>query len=227
MKQNISNLLEEYQGKLSGYVAMLSYQLVNLCIKADPVTLLGVTIPVEGSNRNIEDVALIGAGDDKFSIHVYPKDASHLMLVGKGIADEHPEFKQELRSLTLKNGTELRYLKLTMPEVNENRKKVIETELSTLHDACTAALNFNKTLYAGRLSLLTVGLKDDEIDQAKQQFDQTTDQHSKACQDVTDAKQKEIDDAYAAFTEAEQQRQQQQSDKNDAEGLDKITSLPL
>lgn len=227
MKRSTFAIIEGYRNVLTGYVALYSYRLANLCIKADPVSLLGVTVVDDGLPLNIEDVALVGKGEDQFKINVYPKDEKKILLVGKGIAEEHPEFKQEMEAMTTPDGMEIRYIKLTMPEVNDDRKKVLTDAVKTLHDECAAKLKSGNALYAGKLTLDQAGASKEDIDEAKQKFDEITDTYDKACGTVTDDKTKEIEDAYQAYIEKKRKKDEEKAETDAAMGKEAMNNLKL
>ncbi len=227
MKRSTTAIIIEYTNVLSGYVALFSYRLANLCIKADPVSLLGVTVDDDGLTMNIEDVAFVGKGDDQYKINVYPKDEKKILLVGKGIVEEHPEFKQEMETMTTPDGMEIRYIKLTMPEVNEDRMKLMTNAVKTLHDECVAKLKAGNAFYMGKLTLDQVGASKEDIDEAKKQFDDTTDMYNKACEDILAEKTKEIEDAFQAYLEKKQKKEEEKAETDAAMGKDAVNNLKL
>lgn len=227
MKRSTSTIIIEYTNVLSGYVALFSYRLANLCIKADPLSLLGVTVEDDGLTMNIEDIALVGKGEDQYKINVYPKDEKKILLVGKGIAEEHPEFKQEMETMKIQDETEIRYIKLTMPEVNEDRKKVMTDAVKTLHDECVAKLKAGNAFYMGKLTIDQAGASKEDIDEAKQKFDETTDTYNKACETIMADKTNEIEEAYQAYLEKKQREAEEKAEKDAAMGKDTVNNLKL
>lgn len=227
MKRSTFAIIEEYRNVLNGYVSLFSYRLANLCIKADPVSLLGVTVVDDGLNKNIENVALVGKGEDKYKINVYPKDEKQILLVGKGIAEEHPEFKQEMETMTTPDGIEIRYIKLTMPEVNDDREKVMTDAVKTLHDECVAKLKAGNAFYMGKLTIDQAGASKEDIDEAKQKFDEMTDMYNKTCEDIAAEKTKEIEDAYQAYLEKKQKEEEEKAETDAATGKDAMNKLKL
>ncbi len=227
MKRSTSNIIEEYKGKLSGYLAMYSYNLVNLCIEADPISLLGVTVDIEGLIMKIEEVAQVGPGDDKYTIKVYPKSEKQLLMIGKGIAEEHPEFSQDMETLTFDDGDELRYIKLTMPEVNDDRKKLLENGVKIFHDECAVKVEANKTIYSARVTADLIGASQEDVEEAKKQMEELNKQHTKICEDLTELKNKEIEDAYKQYLERQKNKESLREEKADAEGKDVTSNLKM
>ena len=97
MKRSISNECNQLQEKLTSYVAMLNFKYMNLCIKAEPMSLIPIKVNVEGSMKNIEQVAFTAKKDD-YHFWIVPKFDDDLKAIGEGIAAVHPEFKQEVSS---------------------------------------------------------------------------------------------------------------------------------
>ena len=54
------------EGKLSGYVAQLNYRFMNLCVKAEPMSLLSARFNIQGEEKSIEDVAMVSKKGDYY-----------------------------------------------------------------------------------------------------------------------------------------------------------------
>ena len=54
MKRAIFKEYDQYGDDLSGHCARFSYRLMNLCVKAEEVSLLPVEVLVEGELKRIE-----------------------------------------------------------------------------------------------------------------------------------------------------------------------------
>ena len=84
--------LNEYENVLGGYTGLLTFRLANLCVKSDPASLLVVSVDVFGKKNNIEDVSKVGVLSDE-KMDVYPFHEDLLPMIGKAIAEVHPEFE--------------------------------------------------------------------------------------------------------------------------------------
>jgi len=226
MKRSTISILDEYNNILTGYVTLYSYRLVNLCIKADPMSLLGVVVSIEDIPMNIDDVAIVAAGDNAFELKVVPKDEDNLLLIGKGIAEEHPEFTQEIDSVTI-DDVEYRFIKLIMPSVNEDRKKLLMDSVKVLHDECVAKMKASTTLYSGRITLDMMGAAKEEIDNVNTKMQETTDMYNKICEESTATKNKEIEEAYSLYLQNQQAEQAGKSEQAEAEGKDVVSKLKI
>ena len=54
--KDIQRLLSEAKSKMNGYVALMMLRYGNLCVKADAISLLSVTVKMNGQESNIEDL---------------------------------------------------------------------------------------------------------------------------------------------------------------------------
>ena len=74
MKLVIESLIHELEGKLGGYVTLLLYRYANLCIKAQPMSLMSVVVEDdEQGQMNIEQVAGVVIPDE-FHLKLIPYD---------------------------------------------------------------------------------------------------------------------------------------------------------
>ena len=60
MKRAIINQLGQLSEQLKAYVGALNYRYLNLCVKAEEVSLLPIQVPIEDEFKNLEDVAYAG-----------------------------------------------------------------------------------------------------------------------------------------------------------------------
>ena len=133
MKRAISNQYDQLYEKLKGYVAMLNFRYLNLCIKSEAASLIPVKVMIEGTAKNLEQVASCAKKDD-YHIWIVPKYDDDIKAIMDGVAKVHPEFKQKIDSFTIKSPDEniemkerdVRYIELTMPEVNDKYYKAMK-----------------------------------------------------------------------------------------------------
>ena len=145
MKRAIFKEYEQYGDDLSGHCARFSYRLMNLCVKAEEVSLLPVEVLVEGDLQKIEECAKI-AKKDEYTFMVVPNFEEDLTAVAQGVFLEHPEFIQKVESMTVDGvdeegkpvSSDMPYLLLTMPAVDDDRYKVLKDSAKALYDECKA-----------------------------------------------------------------------------------------
>ena len=122
----ITSQIESVEKKMAGYHALLSYRYSNLCVKADPTSLLSVTLVMGSTEKDIEEVAEVAK----------PKDDYHLIVI--------PKMQQH------------RFLLYEMPEVDKDRRDFLNQAVDSLYDECKARIeavtNDQKMTFAEFLS---------------------------------------------------------------------------
>ena len=68
MKRAIYKEFDQYGDDLSGHCARFSYRLMNLCVKAEEVSLLPVEVLIDGDLQRIEECAKIAKKECFWSI---------------------------------------------------------------------------------------------------------------------------------------------------------------
>ena len=228
MKRSIVNTLNELNGRIMGHVAVMSYGYCQLCVKADASSILGFEETWNGLPQKIEDLAdvyvhtLKEDGDDTI-IDLLPKEANYLGLMAKGIFKVHPEIKQTIETYPDvreedKDDPNAKFLRLTMPEVDKNRRDVLIQAIDALHEKCCLQLEAVKTKTKAKLvELGATPLPSSENDPKKREedpfakFDEQHAQYAQICENLTNDKKKEVEDAYQHYLT------QQAHDGQDAE----------
>ena len=190
---------------MSGYAAMLNYRYMNLCVEAEAAALVPITITdIEGNVYNIEEVADC-MQPNQFAFEIVPRRMPMLPFIQKGIAETHPEFKQEViipkdedrffMSGTVDYDSE-RHILCTMPEVDDERYKLLTETVKALYDECMVEVDKIKTKYTQMLADKSKDLPKDEADEAKTEQEKLMNQYSEICKTYRDNKEKEIEDAH-------------------------------
>ena len=55
MKRSIISQFDQYKERLGGYVGMMSFWYMNLCVKAEEASLIPVEVPIEDELKKIEE----------------------------------------------------------------------------------------------------------------------------------------------------------------------------
>ena len=239
MRKSISLILGELNSKMGGYVSLLYYRYLNLCVKAEVASLLPVTIELDEETQydleKVADVSLVG--DEAMT--VYPKDGSLLYDIGKAIAVVHPEFKQEIMVL-LSDGVEVpenkkpdaeeddKCIRLTMPPVDKKRRDVLLQGVELLYREVALSMDHESSYASMRLD---EALQDSPADEVKEAQDTMKD----ICKDSEDKlkgiyedKKKEVQDAYKEYQQQEEldQSKKQQEDSATNTKVAKSMKLP-
>ena len=212
MRRSIKMLLGEMDVKLTGHAGLFNYRYMNLCIKAEPVALLSLTVTdIEGNVYNIEEVADTMMRDE-FSFEFVPRDMEMLPFIQKGIEEAHPEFKQEVVKpkdedhFFMANTVEYeaeRHIICKMPEVDNNRYDVLKESVKTLYDQCMTEIEKVKAKFTQMLADKTSELPKKEADEATDQMKKLTDQYDDICKTYRDKKVEEIEESHKKWIAAQ------------------------
>lgn len=201
MKRSISNQYDQLQEKLKGYVAMMNFRYINLCIKADPVSLIPVKVNVEGTEKNLEQVAMTAKKDD-YRFWIVPKYDEDKDSICKGIAKVHPEFKQKEDTLKIEGISEdgeaydVHYIELTMPDVDDNRYNALKDAVDVVYQECKTLMQAAVSKAKAEIAFLSVGEPKEDIDGINKAVDNLNEKCEKQRDKLRDKKLQDIEDAY-------------------------------
>ena len=203
MKRAIYKEFDQYGDDLSGHCARFSYRLMNLCVKAEEVSLLPVEVLIDGDLQKIEECAKI-AKKDEYTFMVVPNFEEDLTAVAQGVFLEHPEFIQKVESMTVDGvdeegkpvSSDMPYLLLTMPKVDNDRYKVLKDSAKLLYDECKAAMELACTKADAKLAPLMADETEENIKKYKKVRDQIEADWNGHREKVYQEKLQEIEDAH-------------------------------
>ncbi len=228
MRKSTALTLGELESKLSGYVALLQFRYSNLCVEADPASLLPMTITYNDTNYDIEQVADVAIPRED-QLKIFPKAPELLFAIGKAVVEYHPEFKQEVvddnendendSSSKIEDENENKSLLLTMPEVNKDRRKVLLDGVKALYEELKVTLDANVELYTQRAVAELAGAKAEEINEAKDGIKSIKKQHYDLAKSYRENKDKQIEEAYKRYQE--QKAQKEKSKKEEEAAINK------
>lgn len=233
MRKNTSILLGELQGIMSGYVALLNYKYLNLCVKAEAASLLAVTVEYDDESLEIEQAADITMPQDN-QLQVYPKDPVLLFAIGKAIAEVHPEFKQDIvtekedgRQEDDEDSAAGKSILLTMPAVNKDRRDLLIEGVDGLYEATRVKLEGYATIYTQKMMRRLAGAMAEEIDEAKQAMEELRKQHLDLAKQYHDNKTAEIEKAYELYVEQQNEKAAAQQEQEAATNKDAGMSFKM
>lgn len=200
MNNYIAFEISEFQKKLNGYNMLFNYRMTNLCVKVEPTALMPVTVILANAEYNLEEVADIIKVDD-FSIDVYPKNQNNLQQVIDGIFDVHPEFKMELKTdkAETEGGEDKHHAFYTMPEVNKDRRDLLNDLTKTFHKECQVNLDATYAELHVRLVEPYTKMSPAEIDEARQGFENVFNKAKEMCDKLLQLKLNEIEEGYQRY----------------------------
>lgn len=188
--------IKEIEKKFGGYQYLLTFRYANLCVKADPMALLPVTVTIGSSKLNIEDVAeVVEMGE--YHLGIMPKNQDMLHDIERGILTSHPEFKLS-QETTDEDDPNSAFLLCEMPDVDKERHDLLVEATKNLHDECKARMDAvlleEKNGFAELMA--------DDPESLKEAADQLNEKHSEALDNIMelrDNKLEEIEDAYEKY----------------------------
>ena len=214
MRRDIIKEFDMLGDALSTLSAQFAYRLMNLCVKAEPVSLLSIEAMIEGEFQKLEDCAQIGKEDD-YSFQIVPHYDDDLPTLAQAVFKEHPEFKQEFKKIQVDisedpNNPDVHdvyYLQLTMPEVDDERYDVLKNGVKAYYEENKAQMEAVSAKYDAKLAKLLDGESDDDIKKVKQARDKQTETWYEHRDRTYNDKLKEIEEAH------EKWKYQQKKDK--------------
>lgn len=164
MKRAIIKEFDQLGEMLSNYCGMLSYRLKNLCVKAEEVSLLPIQVLIDGEMQNLEKCTTIAKKDD-YSFMIFPNFDEDIETLGIGILRVHPEFKQKIESMKVDSSNEngqpkkidVRYILVTMPDVDNNRYDVLKEGAKTCYNECKMQMDMANQKADVKFTELSVG----------------------------------------------------------------------
>ena len=226
MRRSVIKEFDQLGESLSNQSAQFAYRMKNLCVKAEEVALLPVEILIEGEFQKLESCATIGKKDD-YSFMVFPNYEEDLETMGKGIFRVHPEFKQKIESMQVdsvdENGKnkpmDVRYILLTMPEVDDDRYDVLKDGVKACYEECKARTEVLNRRADAKFAELTIGDTDEDVEKLKAAREKLNDQWYGHRDKLYNEKLQEIEEAHnkwlAERGEEERKRMEDEASHND------------
>ena len=190
--------INEFSQKENGYLALVCVRLGNFCVKADPQAMLSATIHLESAEYNFEDVADATRPND-YTFDVTPKNENNLSAIIQGVAEVHPEFKVSVKIKEYDEGFEERHIIYTMPEVNKERRDLLNEVCKTFHKECVAKLDWAYGKRLADTAQLLARLSVQEADNVKKVFEKTYHDAKENAEKLLNAKLQEIEEGYQRY----------------------------
>lgn len=190
--------INEFSQKENGYLALFCVRLGNFCVKADPQAMLSAKIHLESAEYNFEDVADATRPND-YTFDVTPKNENNLSAIIQGVAEVHPEFKVSVKIKEYDEGFEERHIIYTMPEVNKERRDLLNEVCKTFHKECVAKLDWAYGKRLADTAQLLARLSVQEADNVKKVFEKTYHDAKENAEKLLNAKLQEIEEGYQRY----------------------------
>ena len=198
---------------------MLVFRYANLCIEANPFALLSTQVEVEGEMKKIEEVANV-AVHETYHFAVIPFYEDDLFAIGKAIMMEHPEFKQEIKTLDgfAEEDPAGKILFYTMPEVDKNRRDVILKAVDAFYDECKVKMSEAQEDCAKQLAILQAGSSPAEIEQVAEYVKKVVDYYNEMRDANRNTKKEEVEKAYADYLAKQEAKAAEEQERQQAAG---------
>ena len=203
MKRSVLHDYNQLEEKLTGYVAMLNFKFMNLCVKAEEASLLSVTVNVDGAGKKLEEVA-VTAKKDEYRFIIVPHIDEDMEAVGRGILMSHPDFKQDVESLHIDAhdaegnpiGRDVPYILLTMPEVDDERYDFLKQAVDTFYQQSKMLMEKSVSEAKGLIAMHIIGEPEEEIDGINKALEKLNDEKSEQREKLRAEKLQEIEEAH-------------------------------
>lgn len=216
----------QLQEKLQGYIGMMFIGYANLCVKVEPVSLLTISVDVEGDLKKLEDVATIGQKDE-YQLMIIPHLDEDLPAIGQGIFNAHPEFKQEQEKMEVEmpdgKKRQTPYILVTMPEVDKNRRDVLKQAADALYNDTKVKMDTAIAQTDAKIAAMSADEKPEDVDNIKASLKEKKEMWEKHRDQMHDDKLKEIEDGYQHHLQQQAVHESQQNDQD----AGKATSMEL
>lgn len=211
--------MDQLNSKLQGYVALLAYRYANLCVEANPISLLSTKVEVEGEMKNLEEVARV-AVHETYHFIVDPIYEEDLLPIGKAILFAHPEFKQELKTWEGYDEADPagKYLFYTMPEVDKPRHEVLIQAVDAFYGECTEKMTIAQEACTKQLAVLQADSSPDEIAQVAEFMEKIVKNYTDLRDTNHDDKKAEIDKAYEEYQARQEEKKAKEDEQKQEQG---------
>ena len=203
--------LDSAEKKMSAYMALMNFRYMNLCIKAEPASLIPVTVAILGEEKNIEEVANV-AVPDEYHLAVIPDSKDSFSQIAQAVTYSHPEFKVSIKTMDI-GGVKQEYLEYEMPEVDENRHDFLSEAVKGLYDE--TKVKIEAVYQEERVGFAEfLGSNSSDLDEVNEALDKIRDNTLENITNSRDGKLKEIEDGYLRYLS---QKASQEEDSHDVD----------
>lgn len=198
MNTYINIQLQDFSQRIRGYNMLFNYRLMNLCVKAEPASLMPVTVEVMGKEYNLEEVAQLRRPDE-YHFEIRANNENNLDDIIGGILDVHPEFILEVKTEKDLDDNEHKYAFYSMPEVNKDRYDLLTKLTKGFYDECAVQIDAAYAKEQARFVDLLLHAPATDADEAKGAMKEIYDKGKEETEKIRDEKLKEIEEAYQRY----------------------------
>lgn len=232
MKNKTATRLGELETKLNSTVALLCFRYMNLCVNAEPVSLLSVVVKSGDEDYKIEEVAKVTMPQEN-QLKIYPESQAFLFDIGKAIAVAHPEFDQDIVSIERDKNVDPndpnadKGILLTMPVVDDDRHDALMDAVKTLSDETKQRMDFHVGVCTAKITVQLAGASAEEIKEAKDGIEDLKGKYGDLAKQYREQKEKEIEDAYQLYLKQQEEKNRKTEEEQAATNEEAKTGFDL
>lgn len=212
MRRTISLTIENAKKRFSGYLGLLKYRLLNLCVKANPAALLSIEFEDGGETYGLETIATVGQAGD-YNLVILPNSNDLIKDIIKAMLIPHPEFKYEVKIIAQEGKDDREYLYLSMPDVDKERRDALNEVTDLLYDECIQNLNVTFEKLLAEVSEKLITANEDEKKEAKDELERLYNMSKDMADSYKKDKLDEIEEGYQKYLKEQEEKQQKKDEK--------------
>lgn len=189
--------INDFSQKENGYLALFCLRLGNLCVKADAQAMMPVTVTLENSEYNFEDVAEATKPND-YTFDTTPKNENSTLAIVQGVLESHPEFKVKVMYKEYSDGSKVKHIIFTMPDVDKDRRDLLTETAKTFYKECLAKLELSYNKRLADTAQLFLHIPED-ADTAKKTFEKTYKDAKENAEKLLNTNLDEIEEGYQRY----------------------------
>lgn len=226
MDKKIQQILTQYDQRVERLRILYIYQLSELCIKADPMALIAVSVSHENEKLNIEDTSSVTVTQWN-QFHLVPKDEEYIQDIAMGVKAVRPELKQEFIRLKKDEDSDdtIITLLLTTPPVDEDRRNLLLKLTSALHDSILARIKIQYGKTTAKIAMAMMDASNDDRKEILDILDKNNDDANKEIDGIKEKKDKEIEEAYKAYLKEKAESKLKQQEDEEAHNPEAAFSM--
>jgi len=234
MKRAIISKYKQLEDRLTGYVAVMNYRFMNLCVQAEEMSLLEIKTVIEGEQMAIEEVADVAKKND-YEFMIIPKFEDDLLDVAKAITIAHPEFKQKMEKLEIEvtdkeghpKNRDVPYILVTMPDVDDDRYDVLKDAVKLCYEDCKAQMEMTNQQSQIKMAPLLVDETPEDNDMVKDSIDKLNQEKNELRDKLYKEKLDEIEEAHNRWLAKKNVEDQKKQEEAAARGKDVVSKMKM
>lgn len=244
MIKRIQLILKETEDTMSAHSVLYFFRISNICIDAKPIALLSTTVYVGAIESNLENVADIDIPNKK-QYAIYPKKEDLFAPILRGIKEEHPEFKvevkenettpvltdEEMKMLGLTNDDfeepVKNYLLFTVPDVDKNRRDAYNNMTNALYEVAVTKLREEKSAFLVKVQKYLLACSGEDIEEVNNEIDKVYEKYLKECDNNKEKKLNEIEEAYQLYLAKKAEEEELKSKNEDSSSADNLFKMNM